>query len=94
MITVMKLVSLAVDFNNAPRPNFAQYAGYMLCPANCMLGPWNKYSEYVRVNTFYSPLVRIIVIYRLCVNQSLSEFQMVLTYTTNDRISLHISVHF
>lgn len=56
MITVMKLVSLAVDFNNAPRPNFAQYAGYMLCPANCMLGPWNKYSEYVRVNTFYSPL--------------------------------------
>ncbi|KRT78521.1 hypothetical protein AMK59_6775, partial [Oryctes borbonicus] len=56
MITVMKIISMAADFRDLEKPTFAQYVGYLLCPANCMLGPWCSYSEYIRVNTTRSPL--------------------------------------
>jgi O-palmitoleoyl transferase len=30
-------------------PNTLKYFGYMLCPANCILGPWCSYQEYLEV---------------------------------------------
>lgn len=28
-------------------PNILEYSGYILCPANCILGPWISYKEYL-----------------------------------------------
>jgi O-palmitoleoyl transferase len=28
-------------------PNILQYMGYLICPANCILGPWCSYQEYL-----------------------------------------------
>lgn len=49
MIAAMKIISVAVDMDNgymqdAPSP--AAFAGYIMCPANCILGPWVSFRKY------------------------------------------------
>lgn len=49
MIASMKIISLAVDlergvFKRVPNP--AEFAGYVVCPANCILGPWMSFHKY------------------------------------------------
>ncbi|XP_077284124.1 protein-serine O-palmitoleoyltransferase por [Arctopsyche grandis] len=49
MIAAMKIISVAVDLDNgymqdAPSP--AAFAGYIMCPANCILGPWVSFRKY------------------------------------------------
>lgn len=53
MIVAMKVISLAFDTtikrNQLPpidQPNIIEYYGYIMCPANCVLGPWIPYKEY------------------------------------------------
>lgn len=57
MIIAMKVISLAFDTTTIIKPqstnqiiqlpNFLEYYGYILCPANSILGPWIPYKEYV-----------------------------------------------
>ncbi|XP_055910341.1 protein-serine O-palmitoleoyltransferase porcupine [Eupeodes corollae] len=49
MIATMKVVSLAFDLDakkHARTPALFPFLGYMLCPANAVLGPWMAYDEY------------------------------------------------
>lgn len=57
MIIVMKIISLAFDIDatkSKDLPHPLQYAGYLLCPANVILGPWHSFNEYKSV--FESPI--------------------------------------
>uniref|UniRef100_A0A1Y1MY89 Protein-serine O-palmitoleoyltransferase porcupine n=2 Tax=Photinus pyralis TaxID=7054 RepID=A0A1Y1MY89_PHOPY len=47
MIAAMKIISLCFDLQNGHYfPSPYVYAGYMLCPANVMFGPWISFTEY------------------------------------------------
>lgn len=49
MIATMKVISLAFDLDaskHSRTPALFPYLGYMLCPANAVLGPWVAYDEY------------------------------------------------
>lgn len=49
MIATMKVVSLAFDLDAKKQnqlPALFPFLGYMLCPANSVLGPWMAYDEY------------------------------------------------
>lgn len=60
LITTMKLISLAFDVdanrvvpskNNAShhraKPGVLETFGYLLCPANCIMGPWVSFNDYL-----------------------------------------------
>ncbi|XP_035777174.1 protein-serine O-palmitoleoyltransferase porcupine-like [Anopheles albimanus] len=53
MILLMKVLSLSfdIDDNGTTRNhlNLLSYAGYILCPANVILGPWISFSDYLAV---------------------------------------------
>lgn len=60
MIILMKLSSLGFDLdagkilrNNQSTipstPNLIQVMGYVMCPANCVLGPWCSYTDYIAI---------------------------------------------
>ncbi|XP_037925830.1 protein-serine O-palmitoleoyltransferase porcupine isoform X2 [Hermetia illucens] len=65
MVATMKVVSLSFDVDagilwttdgnsdagvkSISKPDILSYLGYMFCPANCVLGPWVRYSEYISV---------------------------------------------
>lgn len=49
MIAAMKIISVAIDLDNGymkDAPNPAEFAGYIMCPANCILGPWASFRKY------------------------------------------------
>lgn len=60
MIVVMKLISLGFDLDagkftqsnqrnqhvTVTTPNIIETMGYVMCPANCILGPWVSYTDY------------------------------------------------
>lgn len=49
MVATMKVVSLAFDLDAKKQiksPALFPFLGYMLCPANAVLGPWVAYDEY------------------------------------------------
>lgn len=57
MIMLMKIISLAFDIDATKSkefPGLLPYLGYLLCPSNVILGPWNSFNEYKVV--FESPV--------------------------------------
>ncbi|KAK5647782.1 hypothetical protein RI129_002674 [Pyrocoelia pectoralis] len=47
MIAVMKIISLCFNVQNGHHlPSIYAYAGYVLCPANVLFGPWVSFTEY------------------------------------------------
>lgn len=49
LIISMKVISLAFDISStkiAELPPVYEYCSYMLCPANCVLGPWCSFEDY------------------------------------------------
>ncbi|XP_045506615.1 protein-serine O-palmitoleoyltransferase porcupine [Colias croceus] len=49
MIASMKIISIAIELDRSlfkKMVNPFEFAGYILCPANCMLGPWISYKSY------------------------------------------------
>ncbi|XP_073958344.1 protein-serine O-palmitoleoyltransferase por [Choristoneura fumiferana] len=67
MIAAMKIISIAIDldrnlFKNMINP--VEFGGYMMCPANCMLGPWisfHSYSTYLDVKFLSRRWIKLIV---------------------------------
>lgn len=51
MIVAMKVISLSFDADAASKgndmQNICELLGYVLCPANCVLGPWVAFGEYL-----------------------------------------------
>ncbi|CAO1425441.1 unnamed protein product [Diamesa hyperborea] len=51
LIISMKVISLAFDISSTKvteLPPAYEYCSYMLCPANCVLGPWCSFEDYIR----------------------------------------------
>lgn len=49
MIVAMKIISVAIEFDRGMYKqmlNPVEFGGYILCPANCILGPWISFSSY------------------------------------------------
>ena len=52
MIAVMKIISLGFDLESGKlkeKPTVPAILGYILCPANCVLGPWISYNDYLGI---------------------------------------------
>ncbi|XP_011553761.3 protein-serine O-palmitoleoyltransferase porcupine [Plutella xylostella] len=68
MIATMKIISVAVELDRGlfkSMLNPIEFAGYLLCPANSLLGPWisfNKYNHYLGVRFLSFRWIKIISI--------------------------------
>lgn len=52
MVAAMKIISIAFDLESkkiAKTPTFMEFFGYLLCPANAVLGPWIPFDEHVTI---------------------------------------------
>lgn len=67
MIAAMKIISIAIDLDRGLFKkilNPIEFGGYLLCPANCILGPWvsfHKYSQYLEVKFLTRRWFKIII---------------------------------
>lgn len=67
MIAAMKIISLAIEldrdlFKGILNP--VEFGGYLLCPANCILGPWisfHTYNQYLHVKFLSRRWIKIIL---------------------------------
>lgn len=52
MVAAMKIISLCFDIDRSrvlQIPNGLEFCGYILCPANAIMGPWCSYDEYTLI---------------------------------------------
>ncbi|XP_039745255.1 protein-serine O-palmitoleoyltransferase porcupine [Pararge aegeria] len=69
MIAAMKIISVAIELDRdlfKQMLNPIEFGGYVLCPANCILGPWisfQTYNEYLDVRFLSSRWIKIIFRY-------------------------------
>lgn len=68
MIAAMKIISVAIELDRnlfKQMLNPVEFGGYILCPANCILGPWisfNSYNQYLEVKFLSRRWLKIIAI--------------------------------
>ncbi|XP_061715567.1 protein-serine O-palmitoleoyltransferase porcupine [Cydia pomonella] len=80
MIAAMKIISVAIDLDRnlfKSMINPVEFGGYMMCPANCILGPWisfHTYSTYLDVKFLSRRWIKLVMI-----NFALSMFFLVLS---------------
>lgn len=66
MIVVMKVISLGFDLDAGKiknidsaavlkPPTIVETMGYIMCPANCVIGPWVSFTDYI-ASYQWSPL--------------------------------------
>lgn len=73
MIASMKIISIAIDLDRdlfKKILNPVEYGGYILCPANCLLGPWisfHTYNKYLEVKFLTRRWLKIIF-WNLCLS--------------------------
>lgn len=73
MIVAMKIISIVIDierdlFKKILNP--LEFGGYILCPANCILGPWisyHTYSHYLEVKFLTKRWLKLIIT-NLCIS--------------------------
>ncbi|XP_050354189.1 protein-serine O-palmitoleoyltransferase porcupine [Nymphalis io] len=67
MIAAMKVISVAIELDRnlfKQMLNPLEFGGYILCPANCILGPWisfHSYDQYLNVKFLTKRWVQIIL---------------------------------
>ncbi|XP_026485101.2 protein-serine O-palmitoleoyltransferase porcupine [Vanessa tameamea] len=67
MIVAMKVISVAIELDRnlfKQMLNPLEFGGYILCPANCILGPWisfHTYDQYLHVKFLTKRWVQIII---------------------------------
>ncbi|XP_023951278.1 protein-serine O-palmitoleoyltransferase porcupine [Bicyclus anynana] len=67
MVAAMKIISVAIELDRdlfKQMLNPIEFGGYVLCPANCILGPWisfHTYSHYLEVKFLCSRWIVIIL---------------------------------
>ncbi|KAI5642442.1 MBOAT, membrane-bound o-acyltransferase family domain-containing protein [Phthorimaea operculella] len=67
MIAAMKIISVAIELDRdlfKRTLNPVEFGGYVLCPANCVLGPWisfHTYNQYLDVKFLIKRWIKIIV---------------------------------
>lgn len=52
MIAAMKIISYGFDMDSGrldKNPEVIPFLGYLLCPANSIIGPWVPFTEYVSI---------------------------------------------
>ncbi|XP_059047508.1 protein-serine O-palmitoleoyltransferase porcupine [Achroia grisella] len=80
MIAAMKIISVAIELDRGLYKcmlNPVEFGGYVLCPANCILGPWisfQSYNQYLEVKFLSKRWLKIIL-----VNLFMSLFFLVLS---------------
>lgn len=68
MIAAMKIISVAIELDRdlfKRMLNPVEFGGYILCPANCILGPWisfHSYNQYLDVKFLSRRWIKIIVV--------------------------------
>ncbi|XP_045760367.1 protein-serine O-palmitoleoyltransferase porcupine [Maniola jurtina] len=68
MIVAMKIISVAIELDRGlfkQMLNPVEFGGYVLCPANCILGPWisfQTYNQYLEVKFLTSRWIKIIFV--------------------------------
>lgn len=68
MIAAMKIISVAIDLDRdlfKRMLNPVEFGGYILCPANCLLGPWisfHAYNHYLEVKFLSRRWIKIIMV--------------------------------
>lgn len=68
MIAAMKIISVAIDLDRdlfKKMLNPVEFAGYIFCPANCVLGPWisfHTYNHYLEIKFLSRRWLKIIVV--------------------------------
>lgn len=69
LIISMKVISLAFDISStkvAELPPAYEYCSYMLCPANCVLGPWCSFEDYI--HSYRKSKMSLKLISQVCLN--------------------------
>lgn len=67
MIAAMKIISVAIELDRdlfKEILNPVEFGGYLLCPANCILGPWisfHTYNQYLHIKFLSRRWVKIIL---------------------------------
>lgn len=75
LIISMKTISLAFDTSSNKLnklPAIYEYAGYMLCPANVVLGPFVSFSSYCQTSPKTFKLVSLKVFFQTFLNSLMS----------------------
>lgn len=68
MIAAMKIISVAIELDRdlfKRMLNPVEFGGYVLCPANCILGPWisfHNYNQYLEIKFLSRRWIKIIVV--------------------------------
>ncbi|XP_049887456.1 protein-serine O-palmitoleoyltransferase porcupine [Pectinophora gossypiella] len=68
MIAAMKIISIAIELDRGlfkQMLNPVEFGGYVLCPANCVLGPWisfHTYNQYLDVKFLSKRWIKIIIV--------------------------------
>lgn len=68
MIAAMKIISVAIELDRdlfKRMLNPVEFGGYVLCPANCILGPWisfHSYNQYLEIKFLSRRWIKIIVV--------------------------------
>lgn len=69
LIISMKVISLAFDISSTKvtdLPPVYEYCSYMLCPANCVLGPWCSFEDYK--NSYRQSKFSLKLLSQICLN--------------------------
>lgn len=68
MVAAMKIISVAIELDRGlfkQMLNPVEFGGYVICPANCILGPWisfQTYNQYLEVRFLSSRWIKIIFV--------------------------------
>lgn len=82
MIASMKLISLGFDIDGKKikeLPSVLNYAGYLVCPGNCVLGPWISYNDFMEIFTWKEKNWTLKIIYKIILNSVISIVFLVLS---------------
>lgn len=73
MIAAMKIISVAIELDRnlfKQMLNPIEFGGYIVCPANCILGPWisfHTYNQYLDIKFLSKRWIKIIL-FNLCIS--------------------------
>lgn len=82
MIASMKLISLGFDMDVKKikqLPSALNFTGYVLCPGNCVLGPWTSYNDFMEIFNIKEKTWTLKIIYKIILNSVISIVFLVLS---------------
>lgn len=82
MIASMKLISLGFDMDVKKikeLPSALHFSGYLLCPGNCVLGPWISYNDFIAIFNSKEKNWTLKFFYKIILNSVISIVFLVLS---------------